>query len=75
MKRAADNHPIMLKLKHIFEEMNKEGLSITWYDTCFVVQDISGEEWELRDLKHNTIKESQGPYEIPPFFEYKLIRC
>lgn len=74
--RLKEEHPLCKQLDEIFTMMDKLGVTIIQSsDGSFIVRSKEFGEHHLIDIEHNFPSQwSGGIYEIPPSFEYKLVR-
>lgn len=71
--KLKDDHPFMERVRAAFEAMEDEGVRVYNHGSVLTVVDLlSKEEYELRDLEDNLGGNSPSPDSIPPFFDYKL---
>ena len=69
--RLKENHPAVVALERVFEEMDKQGIRISFTTNRLTVE-FEGKEYRINDIDHD-----QSPYAwlvdcLPPPLEYKL---
>jgi len=78
--RAKENHPLYKAMQELFDKMDELGIKIDLHESIICQGVIfKGERWELCDLEDDfdstaTTPFSRPLYELPPTFEFKLIK-